>query len=318
VRALVTGGAGFVGSNLVDRLLAEGHQVDVVDDLSVGSLANLAEARSTGDRRFTFHQLDVRSAALVDLLGRRRPEVVFHLAARADGAASLADPVGDGEVNVVGSLQVLEAARRCGARKVVFASSGAIYGAVAPASLPVRESHAQQPLSPHGVAKKAVGDYLRAYRDLHGLEYVALVLANAYGPRQDPRGSTGVVAAFAGRLLAGEPCTVHGDGTQTRDFVFVDDVVDAFARAAERGSGLLCNVGTGVETSVGTLHALMAEASGADRAPRHGPLRPGEPARSCLDPARAGLHLGWRPWTPLAEGVAAVLRWVAEGGPRAF
>ncbi|MBW3547071.1 MAG: GDP-mannose 4,6-dehydratase [Actinobacteria bacterium] len=313
MKALVTGGAGFIGSTLVDRLLAEGHAVDVVDNLSTGSLANLAEARADRDHDLRVHQLDVRSPAVVELIGHRRPDVVFHLAAQADVRVSVADPLLDAQVNVVGSLNVMEGARAAGCRKVVFASSGGtIYGDPDPADLPVTESHPQQPLSPYGVAKKAVGDYLYAYRALHGLEFVVLALANVYGPRQDPHGEAGVVAIFAGRLLAGEVCTVYGDGRQTRDFVYVDDVVDAFARAADRGSGLVCNIGTGVETSVLRLHQLMAGAAGVPQAAvSFAPARPGELARSALDPTRARLHLGWAPWTSMEEGADAVLRWFA-------
>ena len=306
----MTGGAGFIGSNLVDRLLAEGHTVDVVDNLSTGSLANLAEARRSRDGHVTFHQLDIRSPDLAELANKVHPEVVFHLAAQADVRVSVADPVFDTEVNVLGSVRVLEAARVSGARKVVFASSGGtIYGDPDPAELPVKESHPQVPLSPYGVAKKAVGDYLVAYRELHNLEFTALALANVYGPRQDPNGEAGVVAIFASRLLAGRPCTVFGDGTQTRDFVYVDDVVDAFARAADRGGGLLLNVGTGVETSVNTLYATMAAHAATDQPAVLAPARPGELERSCLDPRRAAIHLGWKPWTTLAEGTAAVLDW---------
>jgi UDP-glucose 4-epimerase len=306
--ALVTGGAGFIGSTLVDRLLAEGHSVDVVDNLSTGSLANLAEARAMGAGRFHFHQLDVRSEDLVRLMQRRKPEVVYHLAAQADVRVSVKDPVFDADVNVLGSLRVLEGARLTGSRKVVFASSGGtIYGDVS--ELPIKESAPQHPLSPYGVAKKAVGDYLFAYRELHGLEYAALALANVYGPRQDPNGEAGVVAIFAGKLLAGEPCLVYGDGKQTRDFVYVDDVVDAFSRAGERGSGLLCNIGTGQETSVNDLYAAMAKNAGVKAPPVYAPARPGELQRSVLDPTRAAIHLGWKPWTSLEEGTAAVLAW---------
>jgi UDP-glucose 4-epimerase len=164
-------------------------------------------------------------------------------------------------------------------------------------------------LSPYGVAKKAVGDYLFAYRELHGLEYTALALANVYGPRQDAHGEAGVVAIFAGRLLAGEPCMIFGDGKQTRDFVFVDDVVDAFSRAGERGSGLLCNIGTGVETSVNDLYSAMARNAGVNQPPIYVPARPGELQRSSLDPSRASMHLGWKPWTTISAGTAAVLDW---------
>jgi UDP-glucose 4-epimerase len=316
VRVLVTGGAGFIGSTLVDRLLAEGHTVDVVDDLSTGSLANLADARADRSAELTFHRMDVRDEGLVSVIERRKPEVVFHLAAQADVRVSVERPDFDADVNIVGTLRVLEGVRRAGSRKVVFAASGGtLYGDVDPADLPVRESHPQVPLSPYGVSKKAAGDYLVAYRELHALEFTALALANVYGPRQDPHGEAGVVAIFAGRLLAGEPCTIFGDGRQTRDFVYVDDVVDAFVRAADRGGGLLLNVGTGRETSVNDLYSTMADAAGATTPAVHAPPRPGELLRSALDPGRAAIHLGWRPWTSLDEGAAAVLRWFADTHP---
>lgn len=308
MRTLVTGGAGFIGSTLVDRLLAEGHSVDVVDDLSSGKLANLAEARADRSHDLKVHQVDIREEAVVDLIARREPEVVFHLAAQVDVRVSVARPAHDASVNVLGSVNVLEGARLGGARKVVFASSGGtIYGEPEPSALPVKESHPQQPLSPYGVAKRVVTDYLNAYRSLYDLEYTSLALANVYGPRQDPHGEAGVVAIFAGLLLEGTPCTIYGDGTQTRDFVYVDDVVDAFVRAAERGSGLLCNIGTGVETSVNELYAAMADHAGVTQDPVRGPARPGELARNALDPGRAKIHLGWEPWTTLRQGVGEVI-----------
>jgi UDP-glucose 4-epimerase len=308
MRTLVTGGAGFIGSTLVDRLLAEGHSVDVVDDLSSGSLANLAEARAAAHHDLTFHQLDVRSAELVDLMARRRPEVVFHLAAQADVRVSVERPVFDAEVNVIGTLRVLEGARAAGAARVVFAASGGtLYGDVDVSDLPVRESHPQRPLSPYGVSKKAGIDYLVAYRELHAVEYCALALANVYGPRQDPHGEAGVVAIFANRLLAGEAVTIYGDGEQTRDFVFVDDVVDAFVRAMSRGGGLVLNIGTGDQVSVNRLADVMSERAGSDRAPAYAAARPGELRANALDPERAGIHLGWRSWTELAQGVDAVI-----------
>jgi UDP-glucose 4-epimerase len=310
MRALVTGGAGFIGSALVDRLLAEGHRVDVVDDLSSGSIANLADARADRNNEVKLHQVDIRSPGVVDLIGRLEPEVIFHLAAQADVRVSVARPTFDAEVNIFGSLNVLEGARLGGTRKIVFASSGGtIYGEPAPADLPVKESHPQQPASPYGVTKRVVTDYLHVYRELHSIEYTSLAMANIYGPRQDPHGEAGVVAIFAGLLLEGKPCTVFGDGEQTRDFVYVDDAVDAFVRAADRGSGLLCNIGTGTETSVNQLYAAMADAAGVKEGAVHAPPRAGELQRSALDPGRAKLHLGWEPWTDLATGVGEVLRW---------
>jgi UDP-glucose 4-epimerase len=304
MRVLVTGGAGFIGSNLVDRLLAEGHTVDVVDDLSTGTLANLADARANRDHEFSFHQLDVRDPALADLFVRRTPEVVYHLAGIADIPASVADAVRDADVHVLGGLQVLDAVRRAGVRKVVYASSAAIYGAVDRSDLPLREAQRHQPATPYGASTDAVGAYLAAYRELHDVEFTALALSNVYGPRQ----GAGVVAAFAGRMVAGEPCTIYGDGTQTRDFIYIDDVVDALARAANRGDGLLLNAGTAKPTSIVALYNLMAATAAVTRRPTHGPARAGDVSDSALDPGRAGIHLGWMPWTRLAEGIESIFR----------
>ncbi len=311
MRVLVTGGAGFIGSALVERLLSEGWDVDVVDDLSTGSLPNLAEARAQRTPRCTFQRLDIRSAGMVELMTHRKPEVVFHLAAQASVTVSVADPALDADVNVVGSLRVLEGARAAGTRKIVFAGSGGtLYGV--PQATPTPETHPHQPISPYGVSKKAVVDYLHYYREVHGLEYTVLALANVYGPRQDPHGEAGVVAIFAGKLLGGQPSTIYGDGKQTRDFVFVDDVADAFARAADRAGGLIVNIGTGTETSVEELYDLMAGALGVEDTPKYEPPRPGDLRRSALDPARARMQLGWKPWTPLEEGVARTIEWFQQ------
>ena len=311
MRVLVTGGAGFIGSTLVDRLLAEGCDVDAIDDLSTGALANLTDARAQRNRKFSFHRLDVRSPQLADIVVHRKPEVIFHLAAQLDVRVSVAKPLFDAEINVLGSLNVCEAALAAGARKVVFAGSGGtLYGV--PESLPVRESHPQRPISPYGVSKKAAGDYLHYYREVRGLEYTELALAHVYGPRQDPNGEAGVVAIFAGLMLAGRQPTVFGDGGQTRDYVFVDDVVDAFVRATEKGGGLLMNIGTGVETSVLQLYEVMARLTGYGEAPNRAPERAGELLRSSLDPGRAAIHLGWKPWTPLDDGLLRTIDWFRD------
>ena len=308
MRALVTGGAGFIGSNLVDRLLAEGNEVDVVDDLSTGSLANLAAARTSAGGRLTITQLDIRLREVVELIAHRAPQVVFHLAAQADVRVSVASPAFDAEVNIIGSLNVLEGARQAGTERLVFAASGGtLYGDPPVKDLPLRESQPHRPLSPYGVSKKAVLDYLVAYRELHSLEFAALALANVYGPRQNPHGEAGVVAIFADRLLTGTPITIFGTGEQTRDFVYVDDVVDAFVRAATRGGGLVCNIGTGRETSVNDLYRSMAAVVGSEANPDYAPGRPGELDRNVLDVERAGIQLGWRPWTELGDGVRAVI-----------
>jgi UDP-glucose 4-epimerase len=291
----------------------------VIDDLSTGSLANLADARATAGHQLTVHQIDVRSAEVVGLMARRRPEVVFHLAAQADVRVSVTDPVFDADVNVLGTLRVLEGARQAHAGRVVFAASGGtLYGEPDASELPLAESLPHRPLSPYGVSKKAGIDYLVAYRELHSLEFSALALGNVYGPRQDPHGEAGVVAIFAERLVTGQPTIIFGDGTQTRDFVYVDDVVDAFVRGATKGGGLLCNIGTGAETSVNDLYREMAAQAGVDTPAEYRPKRAGELFRSSLDPTRAGIQLGWSSWTELGAGTAAVLefvrRRVAEGG----
>lgn len=311
MRVMVTGGAGFIGSTLCDRLLADGYDVDVVDDLSTGSLANLADARDRPSRRFTFHRIDIRSTGLVDLIASRRPEVILHLGAQMDVRVSVAKPLFDAEVNILGSLNVCQGALNAGTRKVVFAGSGGtLYGE--PESLPVREGHSQHPLSPYGVSKKAVGDYLHYYREIQDLDSTVLALANVYGPRQDPHGEAGVVAIFAGKVLARDRATVFGDGSQTRDFVFVEDVVDAFVRAIDAGGGLTINIGTGVETSVQRLYDLMAKLGDFPEPAKYAAARSGELERSALDPGRAATHLGWEPRVDIETGLTRTLAWFRD------
>ena len=311
MRALVTGGAGFIGSTLVDRLLSEGYEVDVIDDLSSGSLANLADARAAGG--LSFHQLDIRSEDVVTLIERRKPEVVFHLAAQVDVRVSVDRPAFDASINVLGSLNVLEGARQAGSARIVAAASGGtLYGEPDPSELPVKESAPQRPLSPYGVSKKAMIDYMVAYRALYGLEFLALALGNVYGPRQDPHGEAGVVAIFAERLLRGDEVTIFGTGEQTRDFVYVDDVVDAFFRGANRSGGLVINIGTGQELSVNELYGTMASVLGVESPPHFAAPRPGELDRSCLDVERARMQLGWSSWTEFRDGAAATIEAVRE------
>ena len=304
--ALVTGGAGFIGSTLVDRLLGDGHSVDAIDDLSTGSLSNLCEAKL--HERFRFFQVDIRNPKLVQLISDRRPEVIFHLAAQSSVSSSVEDPALDAEINILGTLRVLDAARAAQVRKVVFAASGGtIYGSAELADLPLLEGHPQGPTSPYGISKRAAVDYLRTYRELYGLEFTALALANVYGPRQDPYGEAGVVAAFSKNLVSERPSTINGDGEQTRDFVFVDDVVSAFCQAAAQGDGLLVNIGSGEQTSVNLLYETMAQANGGGLPAQHGPARNGEVRFSALDPRLAGEALSWKPTIPLSEGVSRVL-----------
>jgi UDP-glucose 4-epimerase len=307
---LVSGGAGFIGSHLSDRLLAEGHRVIAVDDLSTGRIANLTEARGYG-KDFTFYNMDIRSEGLRTLFERHRPEVVMHLAAQPNARVSVEDPALDASVNVLGLLNVVESSCRTGVRKVVFASSGGtIYGE--PRRLPVKETAASgsRPVSPYGIGKKVAEDYLRFYQRYRGLDFTALALANVYGPRQDPAGEAGVVSIFATKMLEGEIPTIFGDGNQTRDFAFVDDVVHAFALAAERGSGKLVNVGTGLETSVNGLFRMLAQITGFAGQPLYGPLPQGELRRSALDIELAMEALGWHPWTHLEDGLRETVAFI--------
>jgi UDP-glucose 4-epimerase len=305
--AIVTGGAGFIGSHLCERLLAEGHRVITIDDLTEGHIANLAEARGYG-KQFTFTHMDIRSDGIRTLFARHHPEIVYHLAAQASVSASVADPMLDASVNVIGLLNVLEASVAAGARKIVVASSGGtLYGTTR--SFPVREisRRGAHPVSPYGITKKVAEDYLLFYRRSRGLDFTALALGNVYGPRQDPHGEAGVVAIFASRMLAGQAPVLFGDGRQTRDYVYIDDTVHAFALAADRGSGQVFNVGTGVETSVNRIFELLARATKFSGQPVHGPPREGDVRRSALSNELAGEELGWKPWTTLEEGLQATV-----------
>jgi len=312
---LVTGAAGFIGSNLVRRLLEDGRRVVAVDDLSTGRLENLAPARAPHlAGRLEFDHLDVTSDAFAGLVARHRPGVVIHLAAQVDVRVSVAEPVRDAELNVLGTLRVLEAARAAGVGRVVYAASIAGYGDPPPELLPLDESVTTPPLSPYGASKRAAGDYVLAYGALHGVDGVVLTLANVYGPHQTTAGEGGVVATFVGRMLEGRPCTVYGDGLQTRDFVHVDDVADAFVRAADRGAGERMMIGTGVATTVADLFRVCADATGYALDPVAAPARPGEVRDSVVDASRAAEVLGWRPWTDVADGVAATAAWARERG----
>jgi UDP-glucose 4-epimerase len=305
-RAIVTGGAGFIGSHLVDLLVDRDWQVLVVDDLSSGQMEYISAARRRGS--VSVHVMDVRGRELAEVAARFDPEVVFHLAAQSKVQASVEDPLNDAEVNVLGTINVLEAARAARTRRVVFASSGgAIYGGRA--RLPANERATMKPESPYGISKKIVGDYFRWFREVHGVEYVLLAPANVYGPRQDPGLEGGVAAIFARNMLAGERPVVFGDGSQTRDFVYVEDVVDAFWRAAEAGDGLLLNIGSGRETSVIDLYDHLARITDFGKRPRFEAPRPGDLARSVVNPAKAKSALGWEAWTPLEIGLRKTVEW---------
>ena len=310
MRVLVTGGAGFIGSHVVDRCVAAGHDVIAVDNLSTGrrELVNPAARLSV---------VDLRSPGLADVFRAETPDAVIHLAAQAEVRRSVERPLLDADVNIMGSVNLLECSRRFGVTRVIYSSSGgAVYGDTA--ELPTPEDQPARPVSPYGVSKLTVELYLGCWASLYGIGWVALRYANVYGPRQSPLGEAGVVAIFSHRLLAGDCAVINGDGLQTRDYVYVGDVADANLRALERGdaSGPV-NIGTGVETSVVELFGHLRTAVGGTGSAEHGPAKPGEQRRSALAIARAVRVLGWEPRVPLADGLRqTVAHFSNESGPK--
>jgi len=310
VRILVTGAAGFIGSNLVDRLLDDDHVVVGIDNLSRGTRANLPDPELGAVRGFSFIEADVTDSRLAGEIAAANVEVICHLAAQIDVRVSVQDPIEDARLNVLGTINVLEAARKAGVRKVVFTSSGgSIYGE--PKRMPVDETAPVNPLSPYAASKVSGETYLGMYHALYGLETTALALSNVYGPRQDPYGEAGVVAIFGNALLRGRQATIFGDGLAVRDYVFVEDVTDAFARAVgDLGDGRRFNIGTGVGTTVRELHTAVAAAADAPDEPVLGAARLGELQAIILNVNAARDHLGWMPRTSLAEGLAKTLDWI--------
>jgi len=307
MRALVTGGAGFIGSNLTDALLARGDEAIIVDDLSTGRRENIEQALANGA---TLIEADIRDrAAIEEIAGRERPEVIFHLAAQIDVRKSIADPAFDASINVGGTANVLEAARAAEVRRVVFSSTGgAIYGEGDGQELPLPENAPLAPEAPYGQSKFAGEGYLSLYERLYGLSSVPLRLGNVYGPRQDPLGEAGVVAIFCGRLREGKQPTVFGDGKQTRDYIYVGDVVSAMLAAAEAETSGPINIGTGIETDVLELVSALGELGGnGDFEPEFAPPRTGEVQRISIDPARAASELGWRAEMDLSQGLRVTL-----------
>ncbi len=301
MRALVTGAAGFIGSTLVDRLLSDGHSVVGLDNFASGRATNVEHLAENPE--FFFVEADIVDADLNTILEEYQPEVVFHLAAQIDVRHSVTNPQFDGSVNVIGTIRLAEAARRAGVRKIVHTSSGgSIYGV--PDVFPTSEAVPTDPHSPYAAGKVSGEIYLNTFRHLYDVDCSHIAPANVYGPRQDPHGEAGVVAIFSRALLEGKPTRVFGDGSHTRDYVFVDDVVDAFVKASGgAGGGQRFNIGTGVETSDRQLHTAVAAAVGAPDDPEFAPPRLGDLERSCLDIGRAEQVLGWRPQVALDEGV---------------
>ncbi|WP_374024697.1 NAD-dependent epimerase/dehydratase family protein [Mycobacterium sp. HNNTM2301] len=313
MRTLVTGAAGFIGSTLVDRLLEEGHQVTGVDNLSAGAPATNLESAHRHERsgRFNFVAADVRHPELSDIVAGSNPDVVFHLAAHIDVCRSVADPQYDARNNVLGTINLLEASRRARVPRIVYAASGGSrYGASA--TLPATEDAPVDPRCPYAAAKVAGEFYMRAYANMYGLTPICLALANVYGPRQDPFGEAGVVTLFGSAMISGRPTTIYGDGSATRDYVYVDDVATAFLCAAEAPAATtgIFNIGTGLQTTVTELHRLIAAAVGSQDLPDYAEARTGEVQASALDPTLAGRVLGWKPDIDLNEGIKRTVDWL--------
>lgn len=304
MKILVTGGAGFIGSHVSDRLLADGHEVVILDDLSSGHVEQLPN-------RARFYQLDLQSPWLDELMRIERPQAVVHQAAQASVRRSVEDPVFDAQVNVLGTANLLHASARHGVQRFLFASTGgALYGDAA--VIPTPEDAPTLPMSPYGASKLAAEVYLRTFNALHGLSYAALRYANVYGPRQDPHGEAGVIAIFTRRLLSDEPARINGEGTQTRDFVYVGDVAEANARALASDAVGSFNVGTGVETDINRVFQLLKGLTSSQQPEQHGPPMPGEQRRSVVDASKIRNEMGWRPVTPLETGLASTVRYFRE------
>lgn len=296
MRILVTGGAGFIGSNIVDAFLAQGHEVAVIDDLSTGKTENL-------NPRAKFYHADIRdNDALARVFDEFQPELISHQAAKADVRESLAKPQLYAEVNIIGSLNLLEQARRIGTKKIIYAGTGgATYGE--PETLPVREDHPVNPLDPYGASKHQVEHYLFLYQYNYGLKYTVLRYPNVYGPRQNPFGEAGVIAIFTYKMLNGETPTINGKGDRERDFCFVGDVAQANVLSLEQGDNQIYNIGSGVGTNINTVYEILQEATHFNKPANYGPDKPGEVYKIYLDASKAKRELGWQATVPLPEGI---------------
>jgi UDP-glucose 4-epimerase len=300
--ALVTGGAGFIGSHMVDRLLEEDYRVIIVDDLSSGKLKNL-------NHQATFHHLSINQPSLTDVLNRERPDLVFHLAAQSSVSRSVKDPIMDNEVNVLGTLRLLEASRRAGVEKIIYSSTGgALYGD--PEVVPCPDDAPVVPISPYGMSKYMAEQYVDFYSRQYRQNFTTLRYGNVYGPRQDPHGEAGVVAIFISAMLSGKRPRIFGDGNQTRDFISVDDVVEANMAAIYHGHRMAMNVATGELTSVNQVCEMLKEITGFRWEAEHGPARAGDVYRISLDCSRAMEELGWSPRTSLVDGLSRTVEYL--------
>ena len=307
--ALVTGGAGFIGSHLVDRLVGEGYRVIIVDDLSTGKLKNL-------NHDATFYHLSITHSSLLDVFKRENPDLVFHLAAQSSVPRSIQDPILDNEVNVLGTLRLLEVCRRTGVEKVIYSSTGgALYGD--PEVIPCPDDAPVAPISPYGMSKYMAEQYLDFYGRQYRQNYTTLRYGNVYGPRQDPYGEAGVIAIFISSILSGKRPRIFGDGNQTRDFVCVDDIVEANMAAIHRGHHTAMNIATGELTSVNQLYEMLKKITGFRWEADHGPARAGDVYRISLDCSKAERELGWTPKTDLAEGLARTVEYLRANAPAA-
>jgi len=302
LKVLITGGAGFIGSNIADSLVENGYEVAVVDNLATGKKENI-------NKKAKFYEFDVRDRKLSDIFKREKPDLIIHNAAQMSVRISVEDPLYDADVNVIGGLNVIDCSMKSGVKKVIFASSGGtVYGEQQ--YFPADESHPTNPVCPYGVAKLATEKYLYYFHNEYGLPFISLRYANIYGPRQDPLGEAGVVAIFSNRMLKGENPVINGDGNQTRDYVFAGDAVRANLKAIHSDFTGCINIGTGVETSVNTLFSLLKDASGNGRIQEvHGPAKPGEQSRSVLDYSLAKKILDWAPEISLPEGLNITYGW---------
>ena len=304
MKVLVTGGAGFIGSNVVDGLIEEGYEVIVVDDLSNGREENISD-------KAVFYKVDIRDKKLEDVIKSEKPDIVIHNAAQLSVRVSVEDPLLDADINIIGGLNLIDICQKNKVRKIIFASSGGtVYGYQS--QFPADESHPTNPISPYGVAKLSTENYLYYFSKIHGLDYIALRYANVYGPRQDPHGEAGVVAIFSKKILAGEAPLINGDGLQTRDYTYIGDVVKVNIVAIKSDFTGPVNIGTGAETDVVTLFNVLKDASGKDIEELHGPAKTGEQKRSVLDNSLAGKVLGWKPEFSIEEGLKLTYKWFKE------